>query len=186
MLLAAASDRRFSSIRLDHTPYSFQPALDQPVHYDLHDAAITGFSLKFDIQDLLSAMSPRPVFWTNPTDWLRNVVRQSSALSIGSVHSGNFTKGEKSTIYIVTVSNAAGAMMTTGTVTVTDTLPAGLTLLSMTGTGWSCAGNACMRSDSIAAGTSYPPITVTVRAAANAATPLVNQVSVSGGGSARQ
>ena len=184
MLLAAASDPRFSSIQLDHTPYSFQPALDQPVHYDLHDAAITGYSLKFDIQDVLSAMSPRLVFWTTPTDWLRNVVALSSALSIGSVHSGNFTQGQQSAMYTVTVSNAAGAMMTTGTVTATDTLPAGLTLLSMTGTGWSCTGNTCTRSDSIAGGTSYAPITVTVKVASNAPTPLVNEVTVSGGGSA--
>jgi hypothetical protein len=41
-----------------------------------------------------------------------------------------------------------------------------------------------MRSDALLGGASYPPIFVTVNAAANAGTPLVNSVSVSGGGAA--
>jgi dienelactone hydrolase len=184
LLLAAASDSRLSSIQLDHTPYSFQAALDQPVHYDLHDAAITGFSLRFDIPDLLNAVSPRTVVWTNPADWLRNVAPQISSLGIASTHAGSFMQGQLSATYKVTVSNAGTAMMTTGTVTVTEALPAGLTLLSMAGAGWNCVGNACIRNDSISAGTSYPPITVTVRVAANASTLLLNQVAISGGGSA--
>jgi hypothetical protein len=52
-------------------------------------------------------------------------------------------------------------------VTVTETLPAGLTLVAMTGTGWTCASNVCTRSDALAAGASYPAITVTVNVAVN-------------------
>ena len=62
----------------------------------------------------------------------------------------------------LTVSNFAGAGTTTGTVTVTETMPPDLTLVSMAGIGWTCpsAGTTCTRSDSLPSGSSYPPITV--------------------------
>ena len=104
------------------------------------------------------------------------------ALSIASTHTGNFTAGEQGATYTVTVSNA-GSAATNGTVTVTETVPSGLTLVSMTGTGWTCSGTSCTRSDSLAAGASYPAITVTVNVNAGASSPQVNAVSASGGGS---
>src|SRR5439155_6331152 len=70
-----------------------------------------------------------------------------------------------------------------GTVTVTETAPSGLTLMSMVGTGWTCAANSCTRSDPLNGGASYQSITVTVNVTPNAATPQINAVSVSGGGS---
>jgi hypothetical protein len=87
--------------------------------------------------------------------------------------------------YTVIVKNAAGAGTTSGTVTMTETIPAGLTLVSMSGTGWSCpsGGNTCTRSDPLAAALSYAVITVTVNVASSATSPQVNAVSVSGGGS---
>ncbi len=108
----------------------------------------------------------------------------SPALSISKIHSGNFTAGQTGAQYTVTVSNAAGAATTSGVVTVTETVPTGLTLTSMSGTGWSCLSNTCSRSEPLTGGSSYPPITVGVNVAANASSPLLNQVSVSGGGSA--
>jgi len=106
-------------------------------------------------------------------------------LGITKTHSGNFNQGQSNATYTVTVSNT-GTAPTSGTVTVTDTLPSGLTLVSMVGTGWTCppATTSCTRADALAAGLSYPPITVTVNVASNATTPQVNSVSVSGGGSA--
>src|SRR5437868_13797694 len=86
-------------------------------------------------------------------------------------------------MYTVTVSNA-GNSATTATVTVTETAPTGLTVTAMAGNGWMCNTATCTRSDSLPAGFSYPVITVTVNVAGNAGSPLVNQVSVSGGGSA--
>ena len=117
---------------------------------------------------------------TDPT-----TITSTAAPSLGvtSTHSGNFMQGQQGAAYTLTVSNAAGAAPTSGTVTVTETLPSGLTLVSMSGTGWSCNGAACTRSDALAAGSSYPTITVTVNVAANAGSPLVTTVSVSGGGS---
>jgi hypothetical protein len=105
-------------------------------------------------------------------------------LGITKTHTGSFTQGQQGATYAVTVSNGAGAGPTSGTATVTDTLPAGLTLVSMAGTGWTCSANSCTRSDALAAGASYPVITVTVNVASNAAASVTNSVSVSGGGSA--
>jgi uncharacterized repeat protein (TIGR01451 family) len=112
------------------------------------------------------------------------IVANPPVLSIAKAHSGNFIQGQQNATYVVTVSNAAGAGSTSGAVTVTDTVPSGLTLVSMLGTGWQCAASTCTRSDSLVAGASYPPITVTVNVAADAASPQVNAVAVSGGGAA--
>ncbi len=84
----------------------------------------------------------------------------------------------------MTVSNGAAAAPTTGLVTVTETAPAGLTLVSLAGTGWTCAAPTCTRSDVLAKGASFPAITVTVNVSATATSPQVNAVAVSGGGSA--
>ena len=106
------------------------------------------------------------------------------ALSISKSHTGSFTEGQAGAVYAVTVSNATGAGSTSGTVTVTETPPSGETLVSMSGSGWSCSGTTCTRSDALAGGSSYPSITVTVNVSAGASSPQVNSVSVSGGGSA--
>ena len=104
-------------------------------------------------------------------------------LSIVSSHTGNFIQGQNGT-YTLTVSNAVGTGSTSGTVTVTETIPSGFTLVSTAGTGWTCVGNTCTCGDTLAPNTSYPPITLTVNAAVNAPSSVTNQVSVSGGGSA--
>jgi uncharacterized repeat protein (TIGR01451 family) len=105
-------------------------------------------------------------------------------LTIVSAHSGNFQPGQQNATYTLTVTNAANAPATSGTVTVTENVPSGLTLVSMSGTGWTCpAGkNTCTRSDALAAGASYPAITVTVSVAAGAASPQVNRASVAEAG----
>ncbi|HXM39644.1 MAG TPA: M12 family metallopeptidase [Bryobacteraceae bacterium] len=107
------------------------------------------------------------------------------SLTITKSHTGNFTQGETGATYTVTVANAATSTgPTSGTVTVTDTIPSGLTLVSMAGTGWTCESNICTRTDSLATGKSYPAITVTVDVAANAPAQVTNTVTVSGGRSA--
>jgi uncharacterized repeat protein (TIGR01451 family) len=105
------------------------------------------------------------------------------ALTISASHTGNFFQGQSAALYTVTVSNGASAGPTSGTVSMTDTLPSGLTLVSMAGAGWSCTGTTCTRSDVLNGGASYPAIAVTVNVAPNAASPQVNSVTVSGGGS---
>jgi hypothetical protein len=84
----------------------------------------------------------------------------------------------------VTLSNGGSGVSTVGIVTVTDAAPVGLTLVSMSGTGWTCSSNTCAPSDVLTTGSSYPAITVTVNLASTAPPQVINQVTVSGGGSA--
>src|SRR5207244_63275 len=58
-------------------------------------------------------------------------------LSIVKSHTGSFTVGVNG-VYSLAVTNV-GNTATTGTITVSDTLPAGLGFVSGTGTGWSCS-----------------------------------------------
>jgi hypothetical protein len=108
--------------------------------------------------------------------------------SIAKSHTGNFNAGQSGATYTVTVSNQSGPGVgtTSGTVTVTETVPTGMTLVSMAGTGWTCPSqqNTCTRSDGLISGQSYPAITVTVNVVTTTQTSLTNHVSVSGGGTA--
>lgn len=79
LLLAAASNPRISSLTLDRTPASVRAAVDSPIHTNLHDAVIPAFATKWDLADLRELISPREVIWTNPTDWMGNVVRVEGA-----------------------------------------------------------------------------------------------------------
>ena len=76
-----------------------------------------------------------------------------------------------------------------------DTLPAGLTALinnpgvpagpvAASGPGWTCTGTRCTRTDVLAPGAAYPPITITVGVASNAAATVTNTATVTGGGDA--
>jgi uncharacterized repeat protein (TIGR01451 family) len=114
---------------------------------------------------------------------VRLVVPQGgeAVISLTLTHSGNFKAGQ-SGAYTVMVSNAPSAGATSGAVTVTETIPSGLTLVSMTGSGWGCSGNTCTRSDPLSGGSSYAAITVTVNVASSVTSQVTNQASVSGGG----
>ena len=104
-------------------------------------------------------------------------------LAIAKQTVGTFSPGQVGAQYAITVTNV-GAVPSSGLVTVTDVLPAGLTATAIGGTGWSCAQPAgpCTRSDPLAPGASYPPITLTVNVSANPPATLENVVNVTGGG----
>jgi hypothetical protein len=109
----------------------------------------------------------------------------SAALGISETHIGNFSRGQNGAIYTVNVSNSAGAASTSGVVNVDETIPAGLTPVSMSGFGWTCPGlTHCTRTDALMGGASYAPIIVTVNVASNAPSSITSEVTVSGGGSA--
>lgn len=95
---------------------------------------------------------------------------------------GNFAPGGTGQ-YSIGVSNS-GSASSSGTVTLTDSLPTGLTANSISGTGWACTPSptSCNRSDALASGASYPPITLTVTISANASGVVTNQAAASGGG----
>ncbi|MGH3405738.1 MAG: hypothetical protein ACRDRJ_25080 [Streptosporangiaceae bacterium] len=120
-----------------------------------------------------------------------------AVLSVASSHAGGFAQGDSADSYTLTVSNAASAGPASGLVTVTDSLPAGVTPVRMSGQGWTCSlapatlpGSVnlfepeptCYRTDGLAAGASYPPVTLTVAVANSAQPSVTNTVSVSGGG----
>ena len=102
---------------------------------------------------------------TNDTVTDTTSVVQVADLTISKTHSGVFRQSDTADSYSIVVNNA-GLGVTSGTVTVTDSLPAGLTATAATGSGWvtSIIGNVvtATRSDALAAGASYPALTVTV------------------------
>src|SRR6185295_5413118 len=110
-------------------------------------------------------------------------VTQLPDMTIAKSHVGNFTQGQVGATYSITATNS-GSAATSGLVTVVDSLPAGLTATAISGAGWSCVLGTltCTRSDALAAGSSYPVITVTVTVANNAASNVTNTANVSGGG----
>src|SRR5262249_49439676 len=83
-----------------------------------------------------------------PQGVLVKVTDTNPSLSIAKAHVGDFTQGQNGATYSITVSNV-GCGPTSGTITVTDNVPTGLTLASMTGTGWTCNSNSCNRSDAL-------------------------------------
>lgn len=102
-------------------------------------------------------------------------------LGITASHSGNFTAGATGQ-YTLNVSNAAGFEREDNTVTVSTTLPAGLTFNAGAGTGWSCsaAGQAvtCTHAPTLNAGASLPALTLTVNVVDPASSPLSTSFTV--------
>ena len=111
------------------------------------------------------------------------VTSTTPLLSVASTHFGNFSPGQTNAIYTLIAANRPFAPATSGPVTVTDVLPAGLSFMSMAGAGWTCPSTACTRSDPLNGGANYPPITVTVNVAANTDSQVVNQANAAGSGS---
>ncbi len=58
-------------------------------------------------------------------------------LTITKSHTGSFTQGQSGATYSITITNS-GSAITSGTVSVTDTLPNGLTAATLGGNGWNC------------------------------------------------
>ncbi|QOY86264.1 InlB B-repeat-containing protein [Paludibaculum fermentans] len=141
-----------------------------------------------DFSGILAGSSPTTSFYLYQPSSITAYFEpngKAPVLSVTSTHIGDFTQGQQDSYYTVVVRNATGAGPTSGTVTVTDTLPAGLAAVSMGGSGWTCTTpTSCTRGDALAAGASYQPIIVKATVSSNATSPQVNQVTVSGGGSA--
>jgi len=81
--------------------------------------------------------------------------------------------------YLITVTNA-GNGPTTGTISLSDTIPTGLTVTSVSGTNWTCTNAqpvTCSRTTPLAAGTSSV-ITLNANIAANAAASITNTATV--------
>ena len=112
----------------------------------------------------------------------------SPDLRLTKTHSGSFVVGATGS-YTLLVDNAQGTASTSGTITVTDTLPAGLGYVAAGsgGGGWSCGASgqvvSCTSNAVIAAGAaSASPLTIIVSVAAVAVPAVTNRAAVSGGG----
>src|SRR5262249_18276802 len=103
-------------------------------------------------------------------------------MTVAMTHSGSFAQGATGTYTII--ARNSGTAATTAAVTVTDSLPSGLSATSISGTGWSCTLSSltCTRIDALAPGSAYPAITLNVNVAANAPTSVTNVTTVAGGG----
>ncbi len=114
----------------------------------------------------------------NDTDAATTSVTEDTEIALVKTTTGAdpVRAGEEATFEIV-VSNSGSS--DARTVTVTDELPAEMTLVSASGTGWSCEAGVCT-TDLIEAGTSAPPITVVGRVASGtpAGTTLTNEATV--------
>jgi len=141
-----------------------------------------------------SVTAPASVF--DPTDPSRTGAGNNTAsvsvtvvvpdLRVTKSHTGNFVAGATGT-YTIGVDNILGSAPASGTITVVDTLPAGLAYASATGTGWSCSATGqavtCTSNAGIPAGAANPnAITLTVSVGSAAVGSITNAVTVSGGG----
>ena len=104
-------------------------------------------------------------------------------LRLTKTHNGNFVVGKAAT-YTLSVRNA-GTAVTNGTLSVVDTLPAGISYTSAAGSNWSCSASgqvvSCSTGGAVAAGASATAITLNVGVAASAAANVTNTARVSGG-----
>jgi uncharacterized repeat protein (TIGR01451 family) len=106
------------------------------------------------------------------------------ALSIVLLNVGIFSPGQTGAQYSIQIANVGGTT-TSGSVTVTDTMPAGLTATNISGTGWTCtlSSLSCTRSDLLIPNSVYPDVSVTVNVGNTSGT-VTNTVTASGGGAA--
>lgn len=102
-------------------------------------------------------------------------------LEISKSHSGDFSAGSSGD-YVISVTNN-GPEDEANAIIVADTLPAGLSLQSASGAGWSCtvSGNdvTCTHPGPLAAGSALPDLTFTVDVAGSAAPGVTNVADVS-------
>jgi uncharacterized repeat protein (TIGR01451 family) len=145
------------------------------------DATLPNGETTSVVTNTASVTTLNDAFGTNNSDSDETRIIDSPDASITKSHSGNLTAGSTAT-YTLAVANE-GPQPTTGTTTVTDTLPTGLTPTSASGTGWTCniSGQdvTCERSDEIGADASVPDITLEATVGLDAIPSVTNTASVS-------
>jgi len=114
---------------------------------------------------------------------LTAIVTQFADLSITNTPSSNPVNAGAPLSFVLNVSNA-GPDPTTGTLTVSNTVPSGVTAATGSGTGWSCGAVSgsvitCTSTTSIASSGSAPPLTIAMNAPGSG--PAVDSASVSSG-----
>ena len=116
--------------------------------------------------------------------WCLNITTPTPVLSVIKSHTGTFTAGQTAE-WDISVSNIATGTSTAGTATVTDTLPAGFTMSTFTGTGWGCSGTStvtCTSTQVVNGGSSYPNLALIVNVPSDSPSSVTNTASAFGGG----
>jgi hypothetical protein len=73
-LHTAALDSRIGKVVVENTLASYRMVLDQPLHRNISDVMIPGVLTKYDVGNLVMAISPRPVTIVNPQDATGTVI----------------------------------------------------------------------------------------------------------------
>src|SRR5258708_13689621 len=109
------------------------------------------------------------------------IIKKMTDLTIAKSHMGNITASQQGAQFTLAVTNG-GSGASSGTITVTDSLPSGLTFASGTGTGWSCMANgpavSCTNGNVISGNGGTSAITLNVNVAANAPASVSNTAAV--------
>lgn len=151
---------------------------------------VTSYGIDVDQYDVSNLLSPgqtsATTVYSSGADLVLLMAQVVSATSDPAVNlgvtvgqSGNFVAGQTGQ-YTITVSNAAGFEREDNTVTVSTTLPAGLTFNAASGTGWTCGATgqvvSCTHAPVLNAGASFPPIALSVNVLPSAS-PTTNLVA---------
>ncbi len=148
------------------------------------DATLPSGETSMTVTNTASVATTTDAASANNSDDDETLVIDSPDAAIHKSHSGNLTAGSQAT-YTLAVDND-GPQPTSGTTTVTDTLPTGLTYVSATGTGWNCGASGqdvtCTHDDPIPADGSADDIELTVTVGLDAIPSVTNTASVATAG----
>jgi hypothetical protein len=85
-LFAAALDDRIQSVELEGMLMSYQSVVETPIHRHAYEQVIPGVIRKFDLPDLVAALSPRKVRITSLVDAMGYPVPTKIAAGLYGVH----------------------------------------------------------------------------------------------------
>jgi uncharacterized repeat protein (TIGR01451 family) len=194
-LNGASESLRFNGTNLDDNlvPAGSVPTVQQFDGTISTTGSLTSYGIDVDQYDVSALLTPgqttATTVYSAGADLVLLMAQIVSAtsdpavdLAVTKTHAGNFIAGQQG-VYTINVSNAATAEREDNIVTVTDTLPAGLSYASATGTGWTCAAVGqvvtCTHAPTLDPGASFPAITLTVNVLGSAGTSVINTVTVS-------
>ncbi|MBU1982618.1 MAG: DUF11 domain-containing protein [Gammaproteobacteria bacterium] len=144
------------------------------------DAKHSGFRLRFR---QLNGSAFDNDYW-HIDDVCVGTLQPNTDLGISMTRNGQLVPGSTAS-YTISVTNH-GPDTLAGTIEVTDSLPAGLSYSSASGTGWVCSSNppdvACSYVGTVVSGGVVPPVTLTVAVDPNAAGAIINTATVTGTG----
>jgi cephalosporin-C deacetylase-like acetyl esterase len=92
-LHAAALDRRINRVVIENTLVSYRSALLQPLHRNLPEIALPGVVRKYDLGDLMTAISPAPITVVNPVDAMgQPITLEAARRELNYVFAGGLVK----------------------------------------------------------------------------------------------